>query len=1272
MSNKHPRPTGRDCFEIAIICSSAVERITAEAILDERYETDGFSYGKAARDWNTYTTGRLGNHDVVLAYMLGSGGIRAAAVAAHMESSFRNIKIAIVAGLCSGVTKTRAGGEILLGDVIISTSVTQLDFGRQYANGPSRKEVKDTLGPANTEIRRVTTQLSGNRVRRRLREKTHLYATQISMKDGFSNSNYPGAERDRLFPPEYRHKHWRKAPTQEGCIYDSCRCQGDEVCEAALQSNCEDSGCDDYLSMQRGRIQMARGFGLDGSKISTTEMQEAQKPLVHIGRIASCDAVINSGLHRDRVAAQDGVIGFETESAGTWSYLPTIVIKGVADYADGHKDKRWQQYAAATAAACVRAMLEEWVSINSKMFEPADRDIQNHPATAPFIIPFRRDEDFVESGTLCEQIDKRYSEPGSRTALVGPGGVGKSQLAIECAYRLRERSPRTSVFWINASSVACLTHSFLEITYKANIPVQNQPDTDIFLLIFKWLHLHFKGGWMLIMDDLDDAVRPGVRGDGQICSENPQPLITYTSYSQNGSVLITTRGRNAALRFVQAHDIIQTRSMTQHSALALLQKKLNSTWRSHDDHAAAELIAALEYMPLAIVQAATHISERFPVYAIEQYLEQVVRYGRGKTILLKDVGDGQHHQARTAENSISVTWQISLEYIRRVQPSAADLLSLMSCFDRHGIPMALLRCRRVLKSRDQNEERPHKNADLDNRCGLEDAPQLNKDNLLEDDIEMLQRLSFISTGQDGVTVDVHALVQLATRKWLEANGKAETWMREAINTLSAAFPTDEHKNQHLCQALFPHVQPLVFQQPKDVDGLRDWASLLHRAARYALGSGNVDDAVITLTASIVVIKQSLGNTHEETLASMDTLACAYSNQDRFPQAEELLAQVLEVRMSVLGQEHPATLSSMKNLALTHWNQGRWKEAEKLFARVVEIQTSMLGQDHPATLTSINNLALTYWSQGRWKDVEELELQAMRAQERVLGTEHPDTLTSLSNLATVYRNQGRWDGAEELDMKVLETRRSILGIDHPDSLTSLDNLALTYRNQGRCKDAEELEMFVVKTRIMILGEEHPDTLTSKGNLALVLGQQERYEEAKQLLEQTRRSWEKILGREHPDTIISTSNLAEVLWRLGEHEKAMQLVQQTLRSAQEILGREHPDTLTVTFNLAQVLRRQEKYEEAKQLLRQTWIAREKILGREHPDTLTSMFNLALVVGRQRKYKEATKSLQQLLGSREEVLGSENPDTLTSMYHLAALVLGQQGKQREGGKQFRRQTV
>jgi hypothetical protein len=115
--------------------------------------------------------------------------------------------------------------------------------------------------------------------------------------------------------------------------------------------SCAELGCDFSKVISRTRIQAINDEGHRDSSCY---------PAVHFGGLASGDQVIKSALHRDRIAEQEGVIGFEMEAAGLWDMVPTIVVKGVCDYADSHKNKDWQLYAAATAATCAKGLLKLW------------------------------------------------------------------------------------------------------------------------------------------------------------------------------------------------------------------------------------------------------------------------------------------------------------------------------------------------------------------------------------------------------------------------------------------------------------------------------------------------------------------------------------------------------------------------------------------------------------------------------------------------------------------------------------------------------------------------------------------------------------------------------------------------------------------------------------------------------------------------------------------------------------------------------------------------
>src|SRR4051794_18008423 len=135
MAAQYPRPADRTAFEIAIICALRIESDAVEAAFEEFWEDDGHRYDKAPGDPNSYTLGRIGYHNVVLAYMPGMGKASSAAVAASFRASFPNIRLGLVVGVCGGVPQpTVQDEEIFLGDVIISTGVVQFDFGRQLAD----------------------------------------------------------------------------------------------------------------------------------------------------------------------------------------------------------------------------------------------------------------------------------------------------------------------------------------------------------------------------------------------------------------------------------------------------------------------------------------------------------------------------------------------------------------------------------------------------------------------------------------------------------------------------------------------------------------------------------------------------------------------------------------------------------------------------------------------------------------------------------------------------------------------------------------------------------------------------------------------------------------------------------------------------------------------------------------------------------------------------------------------------------------------------------
>lgn len=313
-----PRPNDRRDFEIAIICALQCERDAVEAILEEDYETGGFSYGKAPGDHNAYTIGRIGNHHVVLAYMPGMGKVNSAAVASGIRASFLGIKLALLVGVCGGAPKTPDGVDIFFGDVIISTMVIQVDFGRRYPDRFARKTaLEGNLGQITAEIRSFLAKASGRLARQRLRKKTLFYTKELYQKE-FQHSTHPGIDNNILYQAHYRHRH-QKPKHCETC--DKCQSEEDAACEAALNASCKELCCSDEFSVSR------------------TRSSRATDPSIHFGHVVCSDGVIKSGQHRDELVSHDNVIAFEMEGAGAWDHLPTVILKSVSDYSDPHKNK---------------------------------------------------------------------------------------------------------------------------------------------------------------------------------------------------------------------------------------------------------------------------------------------------------------------------------------------------------------------------------------------------------------------------------------------------------------------------------------------------------------------------------------------------------------------------------------------------------------------------------------------------------------------------------------------------------------------------------------------------------------------------------------------------------------------------------------------------------------------------------------------------------------------------------------------------------------------
>ncbi|CAK1368378.1 unnamed protein product [Cercospora beticola] len=422
-------------------------------------------------------------------------------------------------------------------------------------------------------------------------------------------------------------------------------------------------------------------------------------------------------------------------------------------------------------------------------------------------VPFRREPGFIPRPTLAAQVEARLA-PAARVALVGLGGVGKSQLAIEHCYRVHTLRPDTWVFWLHASNAVRFEQSARDTADLLQLFGREDPNADVLQLLRNWLRDASKGSWLMVLDNADDASFLLEPPTAAAETRRTQQRIDFVPSCEHGSVLITSRSKSEALKLVYEDDVVHVMPMNEEEARSLLVSKVKG--ESADD---GILVRALDYMPLAIAQAAAYIRERGPRCSVQQYLKELEQNRTSRTSLLR-----RHvplpSRDTEASNAVMLTWQISFEHIHKTQESAAELLSIMSFCDRLAIQENLIR------------------AD----GGDTDPP--GHSSTFEDDIVTLRNFSLVSETPDPREWEMHRLVQDATQVWLEELGRCEEAFGRFIDRLCEVFPDGDFENWALCRTLFPHATRAAERKPVGRDAQLQWSTLLYRSSSYASEQGD--------------------------------------------------------------------------------------------------------------------------------------------------------------------------------------------------------------------------------------------------------------------------------------------------------------------------------------------------------------------------------------------------------------------------------------------------
>ncbi|KAM0169104.1 hypothetical protein ACHAPF_010290 [Botrytis cinerea] len=712
-------------------------------------------------------------------------------------------------------------------------------------------------------------------------------------------------------------------------------------------------------------------------------------------------------------------------------------------------------------------------------------------------MPFDRNDGLVDRTEIFESLDQLLNPAiqNRSVAIWGLGGCGKTQIALEYAYRCRDKNS-SSIFWIRADSEATFVQDYSDLAKIARLSSDLKAE-DLLNAVKQWIEN--QKDWVLILDNADDL---RIFKESYSTSENKQAhdpkLLRFIPRSRTGNIIWTSRDRRICGDIIYTQRCIEVKAMNNEQAIDLFRNLsgIPDFTSSKDEKSILELLEGLGNLPLAIVQAASYI--RNTKISVRQYLKS---FESEQSDLLSEEFQDVYRPDSNVPNAVMRTWHISMKKVAEESPCSERILNTITFFNNKGIPFKLI------------EEAA--GATYSNHEILLAASRLSDYSLLQ-----AQR----AVDEELPTYEQHRLVHLATRRAL-SEAQILFFSGEALKIMTNLFPDGTYGTWNDCILYLPHVLNILTLP--QVEGYKSQAPLiLQHIGRYYWEQGHSEKAEQLDIEVLALRKEVLGEKHPDTITAMASLASTWWDQGHYEKAKQLEIEVLALRKEVLGEKHPDTIFAMANLASTWRRQGHYEKAKQLQIEVLALQKEVLGEKHPDTIFAMANLASTWRQQGHYEKAEQLEIEVLSLRKKILGEKHPDTILAMANLASTWQQQGYNEKAEQLQIEVLALRKEVLGEKHPDTIFVMANLASTWQQQGHYEKAEQLQSEVLALRKEILGERHPDTISVMANLAFTWWAQGHYEKAKQLQIEVLALRKEVIGEKHPDTITAMTKLTEM--------------------------------------------------------------------------------------------------------------------------------------------------
>jgi tetratricopeptide (TPR) repeat protein len=572
-------------------------------------------------------------------------------------------------------------------------------------------------------------------------------------------------------------------------------------------------------------------------------------------------------------------------------------------------------------------------------------------------------------------------------ALVGNGGMGKTQIALQHARRPENNF--SYVWWLRSEEPATLLDDYIGIAEDLKLPGWNLRDTDQTIKTVKrWLENECCINWLLVFDN----------------AQKPDDLMRYLPVAGSGQVIITSRFSlwDGMARTLEV-GVFQ-RDEKQDESVDFLLKRTGKKDRKGANNLAREL----GDLPLALEQAGAYIKETgisFP-----DYLE---RFKKDRKKLLK------HGKPINYPDTVATTWEISFQAVQQERSAAVDLLNLCAFLSPDAIARWML------------EEGAKQLPEPLAAC-IKDTGEF------DESIAVLKRYSLINVA-DGL-ISVHRLVQAVVQDRMSLQ-EQRTWAESALKLLNEAFSFSQldQKTREKCSKLSAHAFYASEHAEKHELLPQETSNLLNDLGRYLNNRMELASARSVLERALAIDEKALGPEHTNLAIRVNNLGMVLKDQGDLDGAKRCIERALAIDEKALGPEHTIVATMANNLGLVLQAQGDMVGAKGCFERALTIDEKSLGPKHTSVARDVNNLGLVLKDQGDLVGAKRCFERALAIDEKALGPDHTSVARDVNNLGSVLKAQGDLEGAKrccERSLRIFEKR---LGKDHPNTKIIRSNL-----------------------------------------------------------------------------------------------------------------------------------------------------------------------------------------------------------------------------------------